>query len=264
MALSISEGPPYPSPGAWSALARPTGLVLSPLLIVQGKLVRRSRDRLPNASPPWSGRIRGPKPLRLLGLGDSTIAGVGVADARDGLVAQVSRELSVALGRGVHYDSIGERGITSSTLFDSYIPQLATQERGIDWVILSIGANDAKSLVSRQKTLRAVRATLDAIHSHSPEAVILVSSLPAFRYFVSLPQPLRAVMSGHAQSMEAKLRPEVESRPYALMSRPPRHYPPEFFASDGFHPGVEGYRLWARFAVDDARERGALRHLEAR
>lgn len=226
--------------------------------------MRRSRQRLPNASEPWSGKIEGPRPIRVMGLGDSTIAGVGVKDARDGLTAQISRELSRALGRGVRYDSIGERGITSTTLLRSYLPRLDEVEPGLDWVVLSIGANDAKSLVVSQKTFEAVSATLDTIHAHSPEAVIMVSSLPAFRYFRSLPQPLRGVMSGHAQHMEGRLRPEVESRPYAFMSRPPRHYPPEFFASDGFHPGVEGYRLWAGFAIDDARERGALAHLEAR
>lgn len=262
--FALDGGPRYAEPGLWARIARPVGFALSPLLIVQGKLVRRQRDRLPNAPEPWSGEIVGPRPLRVVGLGDSTVAGVGVALASEGLVAQVSREISQLTSRGVAYESYGQRGITSPTLLSDYIPQFVQAPPGADIVLVSIGANDAKSLVAPRKTRSALAATLDIVHDHSPDALIVVSSLPAFRYFFSLPQPLRSVLAGHAARLESTLRPMVESRPYAMMSKPPRRYPPEFFAPDGFHPGQVGYQLWARFAIDDARERGALGPLGAR
>ena len=103
VSLNLDAGPPMSPVRPWHSLARPTGLVLSPLLLTQGRLARSKRGRLPNAPLPWSGTINGPRPLRLVGLGDSTIAGVGVDDPMLGLASQVlSRALSAhPAGRGV-------------------------------------------------------------------------------------------------------------------------------------------------------------------
>lgn len=264
MSVQLDPGDHYPTPGLFAHLARPVGLALSPLLVAQGQQVRRKRTRLPNAPLPWSGTISAPKPLRLLGLGDSTIAGVGVDNPMLGLTAQIAKALYRELGRGVSWDSFGQRGITTRELHRDYLPEALDQTRQADVVIVSIGANDAKSLRSHRESARHLDAVLDTLHQRYPGAVVMVSSLPAFHLFESLPAPLRQVMSGQAKKIESTLRPLVEARPYALMSPPPPGYPPTFFADDGFHPGAEGYRIWAEFAVSDAVRRGAFSHLAHR
>ena len=264
MTLNLDTGPSMPAVRPWHTLARPTGLVLSPLLLAQGRLARSKRGRLPNAPLPWSGTINGPQPIRLVGLGDSTIAGVGVDDPMLGLASQVSRELYRHTHRGVVWDSYGERGITTGQLLADYLPGALDEQQAIDVTLVSIGANDAKNLQSASAAVSNMLAIVDALHNHSPGALIVVSSLPAFHLFESLPQPLRGVMAAHGQAIERRARPLVEARRHALMLPPPTNYPVGFFASDGFHPSAEGYRIWAEFAVEHLAGRGALRALLAR
>ena len=264
MTLSLDHGPRYPGLRPTHVLARPLGYVISPLLVTQGRIVRKNRPRLPNAPMPWSGTISGPKPLRLLGLGDSTIAGVGVDNPMLGLTAQLARALYKELGRGISWDSAGDRGITTGQLLERYLPAALQETEQVDIAMVSIGANDAKNLQPRRPAIRNLSAIVEQIHERFPKALVMVSSLPAFGKFESLPAPLRSVMAHHAKGIEVGMRRFVEAQPYALMSPPPSHYPPTFFAEDGFHPGAEGYRVWASFAVADAVGRGALDHLRSR
>ena len=246
----------------WHRIARPVGLGLGPLLLAQGRWARSNGPRLPNAPKPWSGTISGREPLYLLGLGDSTIAGVGVDNPMNGLTAQFARELYRYTGRGLSWDSIGQRGITAEDLLEDYLPEI-DQAATPDVVLVSIGANDAKNMVSPRRAATAIDLVVDRLHNDFPSASIIVSSLPAFHLFRSLPQPLRSVMAGNGQAIERRVRPRIEQRHYAMMLPPPPHYPPHFFAEDGFHPSAEGYAIWAEFAVEDVASRGLLEHLRA-
>lgn len=257
---------PEQSPPATAAhrLARPTGIVLSPLLIAQGKALRKRYPRLPNAPLPWSGRIDGPRPISILALGDSTIAGVGVDDSMHGLVAHVARGVYKRTARGVTWASYGQRGATIRVVAEEYLPTALEKTTKADVVLVSAGANDAITLRPLPEVESHMMRALSALHTHHPHAVIVVSSLPAFHLFELIPQPLRSVMAGHAQRIERHLRPLVEALPYALMSPPPQEYPKNFFASDNFHPSATGYSIWAEFALQDAESRGALDHLRSR
>lgn len=262
MSKKQSETPANLAP--WQRLARPSGVVLSPLLIAQGKALRSGKPRLPNAPTPWSGRIDGPNPLNVIGLGDSTIAGVGVSDAMQGLVAHLARGLYRRTSRGVVWSSFGQRGARTADVVSDYLPAALEQPNPADVIFVSVGANDAIRLTSTAAVTREMSTLLTTLEARHPEAVILVSSLPAFHLFTDIPHPLRWVMSGHAKTLEHKLRPLVESFPRALMSPPPPTYPVGFFASDSFHPSAEGYQRWAEFALRDAESRGGLDHLMGR
>lgn len=63
------------------ALLWSLSLLLFPLLLAQGIRVRRIALRLPEAEPPDTGRFgsaTAENPFRIVGIGDSVIAGVGV------------------------------------------------------------------------------------------------------------------------------------------------------------------------------------------
>lgn len=242
--------------------ARVGAALLAPLLVAQGKWVRRQIPRLPHAPEPWEGSFPGKKPLKVLGLGDSTIAGVGVNDPLLGLTPQFSRVLSEEVGRGAQWRAVGRSGATTKDLLGPFLP--AALEKPADVVLVSIGANDAKNLLSLSSTIERFERLLDTLTSGHPGAILLFSSLPAFYLFDSLPQPLRSVIYAHSQAIERSVRPMIESRPHAFMSPPPPRYTDTFFAVDRFHPSADGYRDWASFALRDALERGALESLRAR
>jgi Lysophospholipase L1 and related esterases len=151
----------------WHRIARPVGLGLGPLLLAQGRWARSNGPRLPNAPKPWSGTISGREPLYLLGLGDSTIAGVGVDNPMNGLTAQFAKELYRYTGRGLTWDSIGQRGITAEELLEDYLPEI-DQTEPPDVVLVSIGANDAKNMVSPRRAATAIDIVVDRLPTDFP------------------------------------------------------------------------------------------------
>lgn len=249
-------------------------LPVAPVLVAQGRRLRRETPILPDAAQPWQGSLAGPDPLHLLVLGDSTAAGVGADTQDDALPGNLARELqawwsrdhhsSLAMPRpprGVEWRAVGENGATARDILERYID--AATDRSYDVVFVSIGANDALGIRSRAAFGRDIRSLLTRLRTASPNAVILMSSLPAFFRFELLPNPLRRNLYLHSRSLEAAARAVVATFPGVHMSPPPPPYTEGFFATDLFHPSASGYRDWARFAIEDAVASGAFTRLEA-
>jgi len=229
---------------------------VAPVLIVQGRRLRRDTPRLADAASPWTGVEPGPTPLRLLVLGDSTAAGVGVDSQADALPGNLARSIAAHSGRGVEWTAMGANGATARDLREKFIDAAAAES--YDIVFLTVGANDALTLRSRAAFGRDIRSLLSRLRAASPQATILMSSLPAFFRFVLLPNPLRFNLYLHSQSLESQARSIVSRTPGAHMSPPPPPYTDGFFASDLFHPSAIGYRDWSDFAVADAIAAGQL------
>jgi len=247
------------------------------VVFVQGTRLRRDTPRLPDAALPWTGLTQVPgaaaatvtalsdlsdltnqsaPPLRLLVLGDSTAAGVGAEHQDDALPGSLARELAGRWNRPIAWRAIGENGATARDLRKRFIEEATAQ--AYDVIFLTIGANDALALRSRSAFGRDIRSLLTSLREASPEATIIMSSLPAFMRFVLLPNPLRWNLYLHSQSLEAQARGIVAEREGMIMSPPPPPYTEGFFASDLFHPSAQGYRDWARFAIADAFDSGQL------
>ena len=228
----------------------------APVLYVQGRRLRRDTPILPPAGGAWDGEVPGPDPIRLLVFGDSTAAGVGAESQENALPGNLARELAARWNRGVQWTAIGESGATTRDLIERYLDD-ATEEE-FDFVFLTVGANDALAVRPRAVFGRDLRLILDRLRTASPDAVIMMSSLPAFFRFELLPQPLKGNLYLHSSSLESEARGIVELLDNAIMSPKPPPYSEGFFASDLFHPSGQGYRDWARFAIDDAFESGQL------
>jgi lysophospholipase L1-like esterase len=228
--------------------SRIVALPLAPVLIPQARSARRAIPRLPDAALPWRGAMEGAHPIRLLVLGDSTAAGVGVDSQDDALPGSLARQIKERLGRGTEWNSIGANGATSRHILERFIGE-ATQQ-SYDLVFLTIGANDALAMRSRTAFARDVRRVVDLLRQTSPDALILVSLLPRFDRFTSLANPLRWNLALHAASLDDGARNVVSgmSRVFAIPKPPP--YTVTFWASDLFHPSASGYRDWAEFAFD--------------
>ena len=231
-------------------LSRQVALALAPVLLVQARTLRRDIPRLPDASKPWNGTLDGPDPLRILVLGDSTAAGVGAATQEDALPGNLARAFYDHWGRGSTWNAVGENGATARDVVESYLAAATAEE--YDLVFLSIGANDALTIRSRGAFARDTRIILRRLRAANPNALILVSSLPAFFRFEALPNPLRWVLYLHSTSLEAAARRVVAGEPGVLMSPPPPPYTEGFFATDRFHPSASGYRDWVEFALADS------------
>jgi len=229
---------------------------VAPVLFAQGRRLRKTTPILPDAAQPWHGTEPGKNPLRLLVLGDSTSAGVGASTQQNGLAGNLARELRSRLDRGVEWRAVGESGATSRDLVERFVVEAVSAP--FDLVFVTVGANDALGLRSRQAFGRDIRQLIAALRAANPDATVLMSALPAFFRFELLPNPLKRNLYRHSRSLEGEARRIVGMTSNAHMSPPPPPYTEGFFASDLFHPSELGYRDWARFAIDDALENGVL------
>lgn len=150
-------------PAACAAAARPAAAVLAPVLLRQGARVRRATPVLPEAAGDRSGRegasAQGP-PLRLLVVGESTAAGVGVEHQREGLPRQLAVELSRRWDRAVDWQVRARTGATASATAGDL---LASATGVQDLVVVVLGVNDALRLRSRNDWRAGITRMLDVV-----------------------------------------------------------------------------------------------------
>ncbi len=229
---------PHPTPleaiATWLAL---------PVYAWQGLGVRRRTTRMP---PPESSSElefagRG-APLRLLVLGNSSAAGVGVeriGQSFSGILPQVLAERS---GRPVVARIAGMNSATSGQIRDHAVPHI--EPRDFHYIALNIGTNDAKNFHSGSRFKKDFGTLLYALRARFPHAVIIWSGVIDLETCPALPQPLARILGIRSRIIDHKgkmlcrergaLAPVSEWRAIA-----------ENFSEDGFHASEKGYREWA-------------------
>lgn len=231
-------------------MSLPAKLALAPLLVWQGRQVRRRALRLPEASGPRegvAGQGTGEPCLRLLVVGDSSAAGVGVAHQHQALAEPLARALAKRLGGPVAWQLIATTGHRAADALAAL--QSAPALAPADVMLAVLGVNDAVAMSPAGPWL----ATLDALHACAAQrAGVRLSwhtALPPMGRFPLLPQPLRWVMGGEAARLDRALGGHLPARRdrrlAVLPATPAGTLPPGWIADDGFHPGPQGYRRWA-------------------
>lgn len=223
--------------------ASTASLALAPVIAAQGEQVRRAMPQLPGAAGPTTGCCAGLEPaLRLLTLGESTVAGVGAATHAEALTGQVAAALAERSGRGVTWRACGQIGITASAARRTLVPELPAAP--IDVALVALGVNDTLRLRGPARWRADLTALIAALRERVGPAPVFLAAVPPIGAFPSLPQPLRAVLGLRAQLLDqtaAELAPRLPAVTHVPVTLPAT---PELFAADGFHPGPSGYHQW--------------------
>lgn len=219
------------------------------LCLPQAMAVRARAPRLPAAPGPTRGREpdgaspADARPLQLLGVGDSIIAGVGAADTGSALVASLARALAQSLGQPVAWRTLARSGADARAVHRQVLAGDAGPSA--DLMVVSVGVNDVIGLNHGRRWQRDLATLAGALRRHSPDALIALVGLPPLDRFPLLPPALAGVLGSRARGFDAGLARLAAVEPRLL------HVPigpvvrPELFCSDGFHPGDAGYRTLA-------------------
>ncbi|HET7464105.1 MAG TPA: SGNH/GDSL hydrolase family protein [Longimicrobium sp.] len=212
---------------------------LLPVLFAQGRGVRRRTPRLPDAAGPVEGVIAGAEPaLRLLVIGESTVAGIGAATHQTALTGHVAAALARRTGRAVRWRAAGRSGANARQAAELVDP---LPYDPADAVVISLGVNDTLRMRPPARWARDVERLVAAIRARVGPAAVLLSPVPPMHAFPALPQPLRAVLGARARLLDAALARLAARLPVV------GHVPmwvdpaPHLFCSDGFHPSEAGY-----------------------
>lgn len=236
-------------------------LVILPVIIVQAMWVRKKTLRLPEPSgarerkSELSDTKSGDKkiPFKVLVVGDSAAAGVGVSTQSDALTGKLYQALSQLFGEpyAVSVTLHARTGLASTDVID-----LLKQEQccRYDLVVVSIGVNDVTQFTS----LTTWRDNLRKIHHFLLQTalcnLIIYSAVPPMHAFSAIPQPLRFVLGQRASLLNRVLENTLSLLPFSRLLQlnvfnENGEGIAELMAEDGFHPSSVGYAMWAEQLV---------------
>ena len=215
-------------------------LLLSPVLVAQAVATRVRMPRLPEAQGERAGETGHGPLLRLLIVGDSSAAGVGVALQHDALAGHLSRALAAQCFARVRWQLLARSGVTSAQCLQwlaSEAPALA------DVAVVVLGVNDVVEQVPSQRAVRSREAIANRLRNAHGVMHVVFAPLPPVHRFPGLPQPLRWVAGADARRHDAAVADWAAGR--SDVSHVPIDLPLNrgVMAGDGFHPGEPVYRV---------------------
>ncbi|MBD3656886.1 MULTISPECIES: SGNH/GDSL hydrolase family protein [Marinobacter] len=220
-----------------------TTALLFPVLLYQGKRARRETPRLPEAQGSPGGQYgEGAPVFRVLVIGESTAAGVGVSTHDQGLASQLALQLHEHSGQTIAWHTFGVNGIRlgelNNRLANADLPEA-------DVVLLSMGVNDTTGFTPRYRFRQQLMDLRDLLVQRYPAPVYLLS-VPPMHLFTALPSPLRHVMGWRARQLDRLYQELAHQAPEEFRYLTyPTITDPSMLASDGYHPSEKGYRAIA-------------------
>ena len=210
--------------------------------------MRRDTPQLPEAEGPRTG-LESPgaaPPLRLLVVGDSSAAGVGVDRQEAALAQPMARALAKNLERPVHWQLVAKSGVNTEEAI------LMLRDGNVDpadVVVFALGMND----VTGQRAGRFVRDAAELWRMASGRTGArfgVFAGLPPLHALPAAPQPLRWYLGRYATHLDTSLQAWIAPHPHLGFCSLQWASQPEWIASDGFHPGPAGYARWSKLMAD--------------
>jgi lysophospholipase L1-like esterase len=219
-----------------------------PFLYLQGQRVRKKIGVLPGASGDTRGKVGdGAESVKLLVIGESTVAGLGAKTHETALSGQFSFFLSQALGRSVEWLAIGKNGVTARRTIDELVPLIPAGEK-FDFVLLGVGGNDVLKVSSPKKWRKDMLELISIMRSRYPECGIFMTNAPAVHLSPVLPHPIKGLLGGLSKMHELNTKEFTRDLEKVYYFHRPTEVPHDFWA-DGIHPSEAGYRLWSERMV---------------
>ena len=220
-------------------------LALAPVLLAQGRRVRRTVPKLPEPAGAREGESGSGPRLRLLIVGDSAAAGVGARTQDEALSGQLAVALAPTFR--VQWTLLAFTGATTADML-ARLRQAPADN--YDVVITSFGVNDVTGRRSLADWRRGQGELVELLARRFDARHVLLSGLPPMHRFPALPQPLRWYVGSRARDFNRVLADLAGKRAGCeFLALGHEMMDVSAMASDGFHPGPPVYALWAREAA---------------
>jgi lysophospholipase L1-like esterase len=241
------------------------GLIISfpllPFLYFQGKNIRKKVPKLAEASKP-KGLINGTfeSTLQLLTIGESTIAGVGVKEHKEGFTGALANTLSKNLNCNVNWRVYARSGYTAKQLCTKIIPKI--EETTADLIVVGIGGNDAFTLNSPNKWNDDLEKLIHLLQDKFPKTPIFFANMPPIKEFPAFTKSIKFVIGNLVEILGAKLQILAEKKAnvyynaevITLQAWSKRNKiatnTPKVYFSDGVHPSKLTYQVWGKEMAD--------------
>jgi lysophospholipase L1-like esterase len=230
-----------------SSAAHTAGLigsyVLLPLVWAQGRIAERRTPRLPPAQPPYHGRVQGVGiPIRVLGIGESTVSGIGLSRGDETVTAATARELARLTGRPAIWQAHGLSGATAREGLRRIVPHIPPEPA--DLVVVAFCVNDVISYRSPAGFTDDLAAVVTATRDRVGDAAVVIGGVAPVACFPALSSPLGTILGWRAAALQAAADGLAQRLPKLVVQRFTEPLSSDLFASDGFHPNPYAHSLW--------------------
>ena len=223
-------------------------LPVLPFLYAQGVYTRRKVGRLPDADGDLEGIYKnGKDKIRILAIGESTVAGVGAESHEVALTGRLAKHLGDRLGKSVEWYVVGQSGIKIHDALVELVSQIPMLR--FDVIFIALGGNDVFGLTPPKKWREGLTQMIKSLQSRVDYSDIFVANVPMVRDFLAMPDPLRYVLSRLAKSHHFNSSDLIKDLEDVYYFTEVDRVEPEFF-SDGIHPSPFGYDSWAEAMVE--------------
>ncbi|MEM1221099.1 MAG: SGNH/GDSL hydrolase family protein [Bacteroidota bacterium] len=231
---------------------------LLPIMYFDGKKIKASIPKLPPATGP-RGIVTVPNnsaaPLKLLCLGESTIAGIGVENHAEGFSGTLAQELSERLEQSVDWRVYAQSGYTAQQVVDRILPRI--EEPEADLIVVGLGGNDAFTLNRPWNWRQAMEQLIDALQVRFPEGLIVFCNMPPIKEFPAFTPTIKFTVGNLVEILGQELATLVKKydRVYyaeeviTVQTWAERYQVPadsKTYFSDGVHPSKITYQIWAK------------------
>jgi lysophospholipase L1-like esterase len=224
---------------------------LAPVLLAQAFRIRRTLPRLPEPAGSRAGSagadVRA-RPFRILFVGDSSAAGVGVERQENALAAQASALLAASIGAQVQWQLVARSGINTGEALDMVSEG---ELLPADLLVTSLGANDALAQRSPDQFIEDYQALVDKVVQKSGVTSVIVTGVPPLHMLPAAPQPLRWYLGQCAMGLDAALQEWAQAKrgfAYISLQWNLKH---EDLAPDRYHPGPGHYLRLAKLVAEN-------------
>lgn len=214
-----------------------------PVYVWQGVRVRMRTERMVPADGAVAGGIAGNGgPVRLLVVGDSSAASVGIRTTDKGLAAILAGLIGARTGLAVEWRAAGSNSATAGELRDFVVPNLA--QDAYTHIVVSIGTNDAKNFHTARRFKREFGGLVYALKAKWPHARIVWSPVVDMRLVPAMPGALGQILEIRASLLNRLgIRLCLERGAVPALRLP--ILDATGFSTDGFHASEAGYAYWA-------------------
>lgn len=229
---------------------------LLPILYFQGKKIRENVPKLPEARNP-EGYIKtsSEKTLKILAIGESTIAGVGVDFHKNGFIGALAEEISEKTNSSILWRVYARSGYTAKMIRKKIIPKI--EDSTADIIVIGLGGNDAFNLNSPEIWIRNISILIKDLKIKFPKTPIYFTNMPPVKEFPAFSGIIKFVIGNLVEILGERLCRKVKNKKNVHYNNEiitidtwKKRYKTEgnktTFFSDGVHPSKLTYQTWGK------------------
>ena len=232
---------------------------LLPLIYFQGIKLKKGIKLLPAAKDPQGFvNINSPRNVKILFIGESSFAGVGVERHKNGFAGYFSQELSKLYQTNIEWKVYAKVGFNTKKIQQEILPLI--REKFFDLVVIGIGGNDTFEMTTPKVFRRNAQILIDDLQKKYSETPILFVQLPTIEAFHAFTKQMKWVLGNHKDILAHHLNKQVLQNKNVYfplekinkeewLGKLEKGQTISEFFSDGIHPSELCYDLWAKDGV---------------